>query len=281
MSATAQGYVPKLARSAQTAMTQGVRRILVIGAGGVGKTTLSVSASRFAGDTIPAKERTECKDVVVFQGDSEGIAGAYHAGFVPGYVYDLSHCTKWEQFDRDLCAALADIRPLCGKPEGVKYAVVDLGIAQRLITAEVKPSVQKDWNQVSALGEKLFHAFSGLPGMTIIGNAHIKSSQGVTETGQAIDSSNARAVGGERAKFTMDLNKGVGQIWRDNSSLIVTREMKRKKGQGDAVDISHYSHTQAGLRFEAKSRFCGILQPTEPGERTLRSMLAQAYGDAL
>lgn len=259
-------------------MTNGTRRVMVIGAGGTGKTTFSVSASKHAGDTIPRASRVICDDVVVFQGDAEGIAGAYHAGFAPGYVYDLSDCTTWDLFDRRLCEALADIRPLCGTQ--VRFAVIDLGLAQRLISAHVKPAVQKDWNAVSSLGEKLFHAFSGLPGTTIIANAHIKSSQGVTETAQAIDSANARAIGGERAKFTADLNKGVGQIWKDNCSLQVLREMKRVKS-GDSVAISFFSHTQPNMRFEAKSRFCGMLKPTEPGERSLRALLTQAYGDAL
>jgi hypothetical protein len=274
-------YQPQRARSVQETLSRSNRRVLVLGAGGTGKTTFSVSASQFAGDKIPHDSGAECADVAIFQGDNEGVAGALHAGFVPKYVYELSNITAWDAYQRELVACLKDIKPLVDEGT-VKFLVVDLNHPTRLINESIAPSVQKDWKLVANEGLSLFRAFSGLRGCTIIGNAQIKAAQGFGETPEAATASNARAPGGERSLFMADLLKGVGAVWQENSSLILSRELRRTKGvkPGEVIP-KFYTHTQSNSRFEAKSRFRDVLLPTEAGDATLRSLLVRAYGQAL
>jgi len=253
----------------------------VVGSGGTGKTTFSVSASAFAGDTIPADKPRVCHDVAVLQADIEGVAGAWRAGFEPAYVYDLSNTATWTDYQSKLVEALRDLQPLF-KSGDVKFLVVDLAHPNRLIQESVSPNVQKDWKGVASHGAKLFTAFAGLSGVTIIGNAQLKSSQAIGETAQAASAAEARAVGGQRSMFSNDLYKGVGSVWVENSSLQISRELKRvrdaKTGQ---VVPTFFSHTQSNNKFEAKSRFRDVLKPTEDGNITLHALLKRGYGEAL
>lgn len=266
------------AQSVTETLKRASRRILVTGSSGTGKTTFSVSASAYAGDTIPAPTPRMCKDVAVIQGDTEGVTGAWRAGFEPFYVYDLSSSSTWAQYESALLGALREIK---ATPE-IKYVVVDLALPNRLIHAAVQPNNPAQWAQLSQLGASFFNAFTALSGVTTIGNAQLKPSAGIVESANAADASHVRAVGGERCTYTPDLYKGVGLLWTEHVSLHVARELRRKKADKVGGAVAHYSsHTQSNGRFEAKSRFHDVLLPTEPGERTLHSILKAAYQDAL
>lgn len=272
---------PTRAMSCRDSLRRSNRRIVVMGAGGTGKTTFSISASQFAGDTIPARDLRKCKDVAVFQGDNEGVAGAWRAGFEPAFVYDLSPIGSWSAYKSELAAALRDLKGVVDNGT-VKVIVIDLAHPTRLINESIDPQVQKDWKLVAMEGMTLFRALSGLRGVTVIGNAQIKSAVGIAETAEAAAASNAKASGGERSTYAIDLLKGVATLWVENSSLLITRELKRTRGGSPGEVIpKFYSHTQSGAKFEAKSRFRDVLKPTEPGELTLRSLLQRAYGESL
>ena len=273
-------YVPKKAQSVADTLRNKTRRIVVTGASGVGKTTLSVSASKLAGDTIPASKRIDCADVAVIQCDNEGVIGAVRAGLVPRYVYDLSDVTDWVTYKKRLSEALFDLKPLADGGE-LSVVIVDLAAPSRLCHRHVDPQKINEWIQITKEGEDFYRAFNGLAnGVTIIGNCQLKASQTVAETSQSVDASNAKSVGGERSKFTADLLKGIASIWLENASLWFVRELKRKRGMtAEDVGMEYFTHTQSSAKFEAKSRFRDVLKPTEPGSRTLRSMLTAAYGD--
>lgn len=272
---------PTRAVSCGDSLRRSNRRIVVMGAGGTGKTTFSISASKYAGDTIPAKDGRLCKDVAVLQGDNEGVAGAWRAGFEPGFVYDLSGVTTWAEYKSELAASLRDLKGIVDSGE-LKVIVIDLAHPTRLINAAISPEVQKDWKLVAMEGLTFFRALSGLKGVTVIGNAQIKAATGFGETPEAAAASNAKASGGERSTYALDLLKGIATVWVENSSLLITRELKRTRGNspGEVVP-KFFSHTQSGAKFEAKSRFRDVLAPVEPGDRTLRSLLTAAYGESL
>lgn len=273
--------MPSRAMSCTDSLRKSNRRIVVMGAGGTGKTTFSISASKFAGDSIPARDLRKCADVAVFQGDNEGVAGAQHAGFEPAFVYDLSPIGKWAEYKSELAACLRDLKGVLDNGT-VKILVIDLAHPTRLINDSIDPQVQKDWKLVAMEGMTLFRALSGLRGVTVIGNAQIKAATGFGETAEAAAASNAKASGGERSTYAIDLLKGVATLWVENSSLLITRELKRTRGAsaGEIVP-KFFSHTQSGAKFEAKSRFRDALKPTEPGDITLRSLLERAYGASL
>lgn len=267
------------------------RRILVLGCSGTGKTTLSISASAHAGLVLPSAKRVLCSDVVLLSGDNEGVAGAVDANLEPRAVVDFTVCKDWVDYQRLLTQALNELRPLVAAKE-VKYIVIDLALPERLIREQVNPDSSREWTAVAVQGSKLFSALGALKGATIIGNAQLKSAAVLNEysTGKhgadqgAIAAADAKAVGGQRSTFTNDLVKGVGKIWVECSSFMLAREVRRIKDpmRKDAPIIrKFYTHTQSNPRFEAKCRFASKLLPTEPGERTLHSLLVQAYGDSL
>lgn len=255
------------------------RRILIMGAKGSGKTTFSVSASHHAGDTVSGPERA-CDDVFVVQGDNEGIMGAMGSGLVPGSVLDMTGVNTWDEYTKLLAAGLREMAPKFANGT-IKVIVVDLAWPAKLIDRAINPSVQKDWSLVAAEGGRLFRAFAGLPGVTVIGNAQIKAASSPGETQQSIDSSSAKAAGGERSSFTVDLPKGIASLWRDNASFIFTREVKRVKDAKGNVDRKFSTLTQSTARFEAASRAASALLPTEPGEISLHALLKRAYGESL
>lgn len=271
-------YKPKLAQGAIESIKKSARRLVVGGSPGVGKTTFSISASSFAGNFIPNKERIQCKDVAILQSDNEGVLGAVRAGFVPAYVYDFTTVSDWKTYERKLIEALKDLKPLADSGD-LRVLVVDLATPGRLIHRHVNPQKINEWPRVSELGEQFFRAFDVFKGVTVIGNTQLKASQSIAETTQAIDSANAKAMGGERSTYTSDLVKGVSQVWAEHSSLWITRELKRKRVSPTETRAEYFTHTQSNAKFEAKSRMRDVLKPTEPGECTLRSLLEKAYGD--
>ena len=255
------------------------RRILVMGAKGSGKTTFSVSASHKTGEAIAGSQR-DCSDVFVVQGDVEGIMGAMGAGLVPGHVLDMTSVNTWEDYTKLLAQGLREMAPKFSDGT-IKVIVVDLAWPAKLIDRQIDPSVQKDWKLVANEGGRLFRAFAGLPGITVIGNAQIKAASSPGETQQAIDAGAAKAAGGERSSFTIDLPKGIASLWRDNASFIFTREVRRVKDGRGNMSREFRTLTQSTARFEAASRAASQLQPTEPGDISLHTLLKRAYGDAL
>jgi len=266
-------------KTAAESLKQSNRRILVVGAKGSGKTTFSVSASHQAGDTI-AGERRACDDVFVVQGDSEGIMGAMDAGLQPGHILDTTDVNTWDEYCKRLAGGLREIEGKL-KDGTIKVIVVDLGWPAKLIDRQIDPAHQKDWKLVANEGGRLFRAFAGLPGITVIGNAQIKAASSPGETQQSIDASAAKSVGGERSSFTIDLPKGIASLWRDNASFIFTREVKRVKDAKGNMGREFRTLTQSTARFEAASRAASSLHPTEPGTISLHALLKRAYGASL
>lgn len=250
-----------------------------MGPRGTGKTTFSVSASKHAGDTISGGAR-ECSDVLVIQGDNEGIMGAMDAGLSPGMVLDTTDCETWDLYQKRLVAGLRELQqPLFDGT--IKVVIIDLAWPAKLIDRSIDPSVQKDWKLVANEGARLFRALSGLRGITVIGNAQIKASSAPGETQQAIDAGMAKAIGGERSTFTVDLPKGIASMWLDNCSFVFTRDAKRVKDARGAIKREFRTLTQSSSKAEAKSRAESKLAPTEPGNRSLYSLLSSAYGESL
>lgn len=269
-----------LFQTATQSLATGCRRIIVAGPRGSGKTTFSVSASRFAGDLIPGAHRL-CKDVLVVQGDTEGIMGAHDAGLEPGMVLDMTRMKTWQEYLNRLRDALIEVWPM-KRSGALKVIVIDLAMVSKLIDRAVPANTDKDWKHVAAMGQDFFHLFDKFTGVTVIGNTQMKVStvwgegtkKGANEA--ALNTADARAIGGERSAFTIDLPKGVGNPWLDHASFIFMRRVRRTK------DGRVYSTiTQSSAQHEAKSRSQSKLEPTEPGENTLHSLMRRAYGNAL
>ena len=271
-----------LLQTASQNLQQATRRVVVMGPMASGKTTLSVSASAHAGDTLPAKA-ADCKDLVLLSGDQEGVAGALDAGLTPRAVVDMTVAKTWQEYQALLAQAFAELLPLI-KSKDVKFIVVDMALPAKLIIEMVSPKDIKDWGKVAAEGLKFYQVFGALRGATIIANVQIKSATAVVETAAGAAGAEAKAIGGERATFTADLTKSIFAPWAENSSLVLSREVKRKSDpmKKDAPSVRHFfTHTQSNSRMEAKSRFGSKLKATEPGERTLNSLLREAYGEHL
>ena len=271
-----------LIQTAQQSLKHSNRRILVTGPRATGKTTFSVSASRFAGETIRAvTDRTppiECADTLIIQGDNEGVMGAVDAGLVPKYILDMCACKAWKEYQDRMVAGLRELQPQLTDGT-IRILIIDLAQPARLIDRAIDPNVQKDWKQVAIEGARLFAALSGLRGITVIGNAQIKAAVAPGENMVSADAATAKAIGGERSTFTIDLPKGIASHWLDNSSFVFTREAKRVKGSNGATTRTFKTLTQSSSKFEAKSRAESLLAPTEPGEKTLHALLQTAYGD--
>lgn len=260
---------------------QSNRRMLVMGPPGSGKSTFSASASAFAGDTLPLKERVVCKDVAVIQGDTEGMLGAYSAGLEIPNVYDMTVCNSYDEYVTTLRADLREIAADV-KAGTIKFLIVDLALPNRLLQVKLKPSNQKEWGELGFEGFMFFKMFSGLRGCTVIGNAQIKTTESPGETAQAAAAAAAKSVGGERNTYTMDLVKGVGFQWQEHSSLTVSVERKLMRDPITKAKQPEYRiHTQSNGKFEAKSRFGSVLNAELPGTMTLNAILRQGYGEAL
>ena len=259
------------------------RRVLVVGARASGKTTLSMSASRYAGDTLPAagevRPRVVCEDTLVIQSDNEGIMGAMDAGLEPKYVLDMTAVSDWAAYTKRLAEGLTELKgPLTNGT--IRVVIIDLAGPAKLIDRSIDPSVQKDWKLVANEGARLFRSLSGLAGVTVIGNAQIKAAVSMVNEAQATaDAATAKAIGGERSTFTVDLPKGIASPWLDNCSFVLTREARRVKDARGNVVRAYRTLTQSSSRFEAKSRAESKLAPTEAGHHTLHALLTRAYGD--
>lgn len=285
-------------QSAQESLTTANRRILVMGASGSGKTTFSVSASKYAGEVIGKGEPVVCSDTVILSGDSEGVLGAVDAGLCPN-VIDFTDCISWEDkldsktrersegYKTRLAKAIGELRPLVAAGK-IKVVVVDLSLPSRLIVAQFRPEQISEWNRVAEEGLTFFNALSALRGCTVIGNCHVKSGHVLESKSPSVAAgqkaaAEAKAVDGELNTFTADLPKGVSQAWVWNSSFIFAREVRRE-AKRDARGMPSressrvfYTHTAANGRYEAKSRAHTKLAPTEPGERTLKNMMDAVY----
>lgn len=259
----------------EQSLTQSARFIVVSGSPGVGKTALSVSASDQAGDTVVHKEPVLCTDTLIVQGDAEGVLGAVDVGLKPGYIVDMTAHENWTAYLKDLLETFKELKPKLGTE--IKYVVVDLSLVNRLIDKHVDPSVQKDWKLVAAEGIKFYQMLSTLKGVTIIGNTHLKTASSPGESAGAANSSQAKAIGGEASTLTADLYKGVFSVWKDNASLILVRESKRKK-QADGSYVSEYKTlTQSTALHEAKSRARSSLPAVLPGDMSLNAILRKVY----
>ena len=268
-----------LIRSASESLKQSNRRIMVVGPRGSGKTTFSVSASKHAGDTIAGGHRV-CDDVLLIEGDSEGVMGAMDAGLEPARILGMTDCDTWDAYQKRLVLGLRELQtPLTDGT--IKVVIIDLSWPAKLIDRSIDPNNQKDWKLVANEGARLFRALAGLKGVTVIGNAQIKASSSPGETTQAVDASAAKAIGGERSTFTIDLPKGIAALWLDNCSFIFCREVKRVKDPSGAQQRRFSTHTTSSNKFEAKSRAGSKLLPLEPGDKSLHALLKQAYGEAL
>ena len=87
----------------------------------------------------------------------------------------------------------------------------------------------------------------------MIGNAQIKTSAVIAETAHSENASNAKAIGGERSTFTVDLPKGIATMWLDNCSFVFTREAKRIKDAKGNWGREIRTLTQSSNKHEAKS----------------------------
>lgn len=268
-----------LIKSASESLKESNRRILVMGPRGTGKTTLSISASRFAGSSIEGPHRL-CKDVLVIQGDNEGIMGACDVGLEPGNVLDMTDIDSWDLYQRKLVAGMREVKPRIDAGE-IKVIVIDLNWPARLIDKSIDPNNQKDWKLVQNEGMSLFRLLAGLKGVTVIGNAQIKTSAVIAETSHSENVSNAKAIGGERSTFTVDLPKGIATMWLDNTSFVFCRQAKRVKDAKGNVAREIQTLTQSSAKFEAKSRATTKLKAIEPGSRSMYALLSDAYGEAL
>ena len=270
-----------LLQSARDIMRQSGHRILIMGPRGSGKTSFAVSGSRNAGDVVMGTHR-DCSDVMVVQGDHEGIMGALDCGLEPGSVLDMVHVKSWKEYQERLLMGLRQAYKMHARGE-LSTIVLDLAWPARLIESEINPTQAQDWGQVKQAGQKLFAYFSHVPGVTVIGISQIKSSMVLGEDSRkgasagTLLTADARAIGGQRSNYSADLTKGVVTPWLDNCSFIFARRVRRVS-DGDASKRSFSTITQSNREFEAKSRAASTLKPTEDGNASLFSLLSRAYG---
>ena len=260
------------------------RRMIVMGPPGSGKSTFSASASKFAGDTLPVNPPCVAEDVVVIQGDTEGMLGPLSCGISVPHIFDMTDCPDWDTYMRTIRTDLRkEILPMVQDGQ-VRIIIVDMSLVNTLINAKIMPDNQKAWGAVKYEGMMFYKLFSSLRGCTVIANAQIKTTESPGETIQAAAAATARAVGGERSLYTADVYKGVGGMWADNSSLTVSIERKQVKDPANPAAkkvLKSTIYTQTNARFEGKSRFGSALLPEEPGSRTLYSIMKQVYGESL
>lgn len=264
------------------AVKSGMRRMVVSGSPGTGKTTFSLSASAYAGDIIGAAP-VECKDVVLLQGDCDGVQGGIDAGLRPGLIADFTVCEKWPEYNKMLTEIIQDLKPMVDKGD-VKYVVVDLSLPAKLLIDHLKPADQQGWGRVAAESMTFYKMFGFLKTATVIGNAQLRSAQAPTETSVAAAAADAKAVGGERSTLSADLVKSFYAHWSENASFIVAREAKKKRNPMKPQEppvTERFSHMHSSSRFETKCRFQTKVLATEPGDRTFNSILRACYGDLL
>ncbi len=274
----------------------GNRIFLITGSPKTGKTTLAVSASQFAPDTLPAKPGVDCDDTLVIQLDSDGTLGAADAGLFPK-VLDLSGAGGYENIDKELAKAIPMIREAVTKGE-IRNVCIDLTVLDREIrlyaagdrggaksslgNADVTLSGDVNWNLVSARGLTLMRAFKTLP-CTVIGMAHLRRTDNnyFLKDGEkkAVEKVNdIRGIAGDKAQFTADLSKGVYDPWvHACSGIFVTEVRQVQVGSGlkPKIEKQYVTHTGATPEFEAGARRSSVLQGMET--RSLNAILRDMY----
>jgi hypothetical protein len=252
------------------------RRILVAGAGGTGKSSFSVSASRFASDTFPEQKPVHAKDVLVFSGDVDGMRGPQDSGYMLDYVMDMSQCKSWPEYESRLAMGLNAM------PKEVRVIVIDLALPFQLIKEHIAPENVKGWGDVAKLGMTFWRALNAVPHVTLIGNVQLTGAAKPTESEAAITQASAKTIGGERATYAIDAVKSLINPWKENSSFILVRKAVRERDpKTGKMSLRHWTQTQGNEEYEAKSRAKSVIAPVEPGTRTLRSLLDAAYGAKL
>jgi hypothetical protein len=257
-------------KSAQDAVDNGAKRIIVSGSPSTGKSLFSVSASSHSGETLPAQDAI-ATDVAVLQTDANGVQGAISGGLTPGLVADYSALESYDELRKQLASDLMDLKPMVADGR-IKFVIVELTHISNLLLNKLKPDSPALWGKVGAEGMTIYQAFSVLKGATVIANAHLRAAASPVESAGAAEAANAKAVGGARSLLEVDLPKSILAPWRNNASLEIARESRRTK---DGMEF--FSHTQSDAKFPAKSRFGAVLKPIEPGERTLNSILRACY----
>lgn len=248
------------------------RRILVVGSGGTGKSSFSISASKFATATLPEAKPIVCSDVAVFSGDVDGMRGPLDSGYTVPHIADMSQCKTWSEYERLLAAALGAL------PSEVHVVVVDLSLPFHLIREHVMPEDMRGWGQVGRIGMQLWRALNALKDVTLIGNAQLTAGIKPAETEAANMAAQARSIGGQRAAFAIDAPKSLINPWKENSSFILVRKLTRERDPKTGVwGNKHWTQTQSNEDYEAKSRAKSVLAAVEPGNKTLRSLLDRAY----
>lgn len=248
------------------------RRILVVGSGGTGKSSFSVSASSHAGKTMPEPRPVACKDVAVFLGDVDGMRGPMDTGYTVPNIADMSQCRDWAEYEALLARSLNSL------PKHVRVLVVDLALPFQLIKEAVAPVDVAGWGKVAKFGMQFWRALNSVKNVTLIGNAQLTAGIKPLESEAAAAAAQARAIGGQRTAFAIDAVKSLINPWKENSSFILVRKMTRERDPKTGVwSIKHWTQTQSNEEYEAKSRAKSVLAPVEPGNKTLRSLLDQAY----
>lgn len=248
------------------------RRILVVGSGGTGKSSFSVSASAFAGSTMPEPKRVVCRDVAVFSGDVDGMRGPLDSGYVVPNIADMSQCRDWPEYEAVLAASLSAM------PKDVRVVVVDLALPFQLIKEHVMPQDIAGWGKVAKVGMQFWRALNSLRNITLIGNAQLTSGIKAMESDAAAAAAQARSIGGQRAAYAIDAVKSLINPWKENSSFILVRKLTRERDPKTGTwNTRHWTQTQSNDDYEAKSRAKSVLAPVEPGNKTLKSLLEQAY----
>ena len=268
-------------KTARENLTESARRLYVGGSPSTGKTTFSVSISEHAGQTITGPHRL-CKDVAVLSGDPEGISGALNVGLEPGIVSDYTACATWPDFKKRLVQDINELLPLVKSGE-IKHVIVDIGLLDRLVRDHVKPSDVAGWGRVGVESAEVYKVLGALRGATIIANFHLTAAQGAVEAQSAVDAGDAKSVGGERATFKLAVASSIASPWTNDANFGLARSAKKIakdiKNPAAGQTLQFFTHVHPSSRFPVKNRFVNNFPtPTEPGERTLHSILVQAYG---
>jgi hypothetical protein len=259
-------------RSSQELCQTADRRILVVGSGGTGKSSFSVSASAYAGQTMPEPKRVVCKDVALFSGDVDGMRGPLDSGYLVPNIADMSQCKDWGEYEGQLVAAIRAM------PKEVRVVVIDLALPFQLIKEHVMPQDVAGWGKVGKLGMQFWRALNSLRNVTLIGNAQLTAGIKPIESDAAAAAAQARAIGGQRTAFAIDAVKSLINPWKENSSFILVRKLTRERDPKTGQwSVKHWTQTQSNEEYEAKSRAKSVLAPVEPGHKTLRCLLDQAY----
>jgi hypothetical protein len=280
-------------------VNSGHRCGLVTGAKATGKTTFVVSGSKFAPDVLPAKELTECTDVVVVQVEAESVLGALDMGLRPR-VIDLSGVVGWPALNVSLAKTIQFLRPLCESGD-VRIVGIDLGAIDKEIRAYcagmiVKPgqafdvnttfaAKEIDWNKVTAQAKGLYDALRTLPCL-VVGMCHLKVTDNNPYVAKMDDEQKRKAelardiqsMGGDAAKLGADLAKGTAGPWLHNASFMFAREVETKNvgtPLAPKLQSRYVTHTASNGIFEAGNRRASRLQPVET--RTLRAILDDMY----